>query len=53
MVLTSAHEAAIRNWMATNRADRHGKFQCSLEQFGLSAQKIRAAFAAYYERFDL
>jgi hypothetical protein len=53
MAFTPAHEAAIRNWMTTNRADRHGKFQYSLEQFGLSAQKVRAAFAGYYERFNL
>jgi Sulfotransferase family len=55
IAFTSACEAAIRNWMANpaHRADRHGKFQYSLEQFGLSAQKIRAAFAGYYERFNL
>lgn len=55
LAFTPAHEAAIRTWMAdpAHRADRHGKFQYSLEQFGLSARKIRTAFAGYYERFDL
>jgi hypothetical protein len=52
---TPASEAALRGWTANpaHRSDRHGKFEYSLAQFGLSAAEIRTAFAGYYERFGL
>jgi Sulfotransferase family len=52
---TPAYEAALRGWTANpaHRSDRHGKFEYSLAQFGLSAAEIRTAFAGYYERFGL
>lgn len=35
------------------RADRHGKFEYSLEKFGLHSDQLRRHFAAYCERFNL
>jgi hypothetical protein len=48
-------EAAIQRWVQdpAHRSDRYGKFDYSLEQFGLSAPEIRAAFAGYCDRFGL
>lgn len=35
------------------RADRHGKFDYSLEKFGLNKAELRRKFGAYCERFEL
>jgi hypothetical protein len=55
LTFAPAYEVAIRRWMAdpANRSDRHGKFEYSLDRFGLSAKRIQAAFAGYRERFGL
>jgi hypothetical protein len=36
-----------------SRADRHGKFEYSLEKFGLTREGLRREFAAYCDRFEL
>jgi hypothetical protein len=35
------------------RADRHGKFEYSLDKFGLDRNRLRRQFADYCERFEL
>lgn len=35
------------------RADRHGKFEYSLEKFGLDKSQLRRKFASYCDRFEL
>ncbi len=52
-VLTPADEAAMRAWLAANGRDNRPSHNYSLEQFGLSADQLKAAFAAYRQRFIL
>ena len=51
--VSDAYAARITAWLADprNRGDRHGKFDYSLEQFGLDPDDIRARFAGYYAKF--
>jgi len=51
--LTPADEAAMTAWLAANGRDNRPSHQYSLEQFGLSADQLKADFAAYRERFIL
>jgi hypothetical protein len=55
IAFTPAFETAIKSWVQdpAHRSDRYGKFNYSLEQFGLTPQEIRTAFKGYYERFGL
>lgn len=51
--MSDGHVARIGAWLADpgNKADRHGRFRYSLEQFGLDADDIRTRFAGYYDKF--
>jgi hypothetical protein len=51
--LTPADEAGMRAWLAANGRDNRPSHQYSLEQFGLSADQLKADFAAYRQRFIL
>ena len=43
--------AAMMQWEASNPPGKHGKHSYSLEWCGLTADQVRAAFAAYLDRF--
>lgn len=45
--LTSSAEEAIRRYDENNRQHQHGKHDYSLEEFGLSRDRIDAAYAEY------
>jgi hypothetical protein len=49
--MTPADEAAMRTWLAANGRDNRPSHQYSLEQFGLSAEQLKADFANYRQRF--
>ncbi len=49
--LDGAVEAAMRRWLADHPSHRHGVHRYDLASFGLSANRVRAAFAAYHQRF--
>jgi hypothetical protein len=52
---TKSYEETIRRRLAGNeyRSDRYGKFEYSLESFGLKREDVRRAFAEYCDRFEL
>ena len=52
---TAEFERRIKNRITdpAYRADRHGKFDYSLDKFGLNSADLRRQFADYCERFDL
>lgn len=47
----SDYDKKMVTWLANNRQHKHGKHAYTLEQFGLSAETIRAVFSEYRERF--
>ena len=53
MSVSTGYEQRMRDWLAdpANSGERHGKFQYSLEQYGLDEDDIRARFAGYYQKF--
>ncbi|MDP8970517.1 MAG: sulfotransferase [Actinomycetota bacterium] len=44
-------EAAMRRWLADHPRHGHGIHRYDPQRFGLPADRVRAAFAAYLERF--
>ena len=46
-------EQAITDWHAANRAGAHGTHRYTAEQFGLSADSLRADFAAYIDHYGV
>lgn len=48
---SAAASAATRGWDRDNPPHKHGKHHYSLEQYGLRAEEIQAAFADYLETF--
>jgi hypothetical protein len=46
-------EAAMRSYLATNRGDRHGKFEYSTDLIGEDLAPLHAEFAPYRQRFGL
>ncbi len=44
-------EAAMRRWLAENPRDRHGSHEYDTGAYGLSADRTRAAFGGYLDRF--
>jgi hypothetical protein len=50
---TPAFEAAMRGYLATNRGDRYGRFEYSLDVIGEDVEALNAEFAPYRERFGL
>jgi len=55
VLFTAEFERRIGERMASPeaRADRHGKFDYSLEKFGLTREALRRQFADYCDRFEL
>jgi hypothetical protein len=49
--LTEAVEARMRNFLAANPKDKHGRHRYTLAQFGLDRDQERERYAAYRERF--
>jgi hypothetical protein len=49
--LTPEAESGMLEWEQNNEQGKHGKHVYSLEQFGLSDDKIEAAFGGYMQRF--
>lgn len=45
--------AAMERWQQVNRSGAHGAHRYTAEQFGLSADRIRADFDAYIRRYDV
>jgi hypothetical protein len=50
---TEAAERAMRNYLATNRADRHGKFVYSTDLIGVDVAALHDEFRPYRERFGI
>jgi hypothetical protein len=50
---TPEFEAAIRAYLASNRSDRYGKFEYSLDLIGEDVDALNAEFAPYRQRFGL
>ena len=51
--LTPEAEAAMRKALANNPQGKHGKHHYSLEEFGLTAARVRQHFRIYCERFNI
>ena len=45
--------AKIDAWMDTNRQHKHGAHHYTIEQFGLSEERVRDRFAEYLKRYDV
>ena len=50
---TPAAEQAMRDWQRSNAQHGHGTYTYTAEEYGLTDEKIRDAFAGYIDRFDL
>jgi len=50
---TAGAEAAMRDYLQNNRADRYGKFRYSTDVIGADLEALHAEFAPYRERFGL
>ena len=50
---TSAAETAMRDYLANNRGDRHGKFLYSTDLIDGDIDALHEEFAPYRERFGL
>jgi hypothetical protein len=50
---TPAAETAMRKLLADNPQGKHGKHSYSLEEFGLTAEGVRAHFRDYCERYRI
>jgi hypothetical protein len=48
--LTEPAEGRMRTWIAANPRAKHGEHHYTLEEFGLAADSVRAAFRFYTER---
>lgn len=46
-------EAAMRDFLAGNKADRYGKFEYSTDVIGADIGALHEEFAPYRERFGL
>jgi hypothetical protein len=51
--LTPAAEAAMREYLATNKGDRHGKFRYSTELIDGDVRALHEEFAPYRERYGI
>jgi hypothetical protein len=49
--MSPADEAAMTSWLAANGRDNRPSHHYSLDQFGLSAEQLKADFASYRARF--
>jgi hypothetical protein len=49
---TSA-ENAMRSWLADNPQGKFGKHEYALDQFGLTADRVRSMFDRYLSRYEV
>jgi hypothetical protein len=50
---TDETKMAVEEWQKANRLGAHGEHRYTPEQFGLSAEEIRADYAFYIDRFGV
>jgi len=50
---TNETKMAVEEWQKANRLGAHGEHRYTPEQFGLSAEEIRADYAFYIDRFGV
>jgi hypothetical protein len=48
---TAGTEAHISAWLAENPADKHGRHSYTLEDYGLTASRVREVYADYIDAF--
>lgn len=48
---TSQTEAGVRDWLANNPADKHGRHTYSLADYGLTEDRVRSVYADYIEAY--
>lgn len=53
MPFTASAEGAMRDYLATNRGDRYGKFTYSTDVLPVPVEELHEEFAAYRERFGV
>ncbi|HWI44116.1 MAG TPA: sulfotransferase [Nocardioides sp.] len=53
LALTAPAEAAMRDYLATNRGDRHGRFTYSTDVLPVPVEQLHEALAPYRERFGV
>lgn len=51
--LTPAARAAMERYMAENPKGKHGTHEYSLEDYGLTRERVHAEFADYIERYNI
>jgi hypothetical protein len=51
--LTSDGASRISKWVADHPQNQHGEHRYSLEEYGLSVDEVRAAFADYYSTYSV
>ena len=50
---TTDTEKAMRNYLATNRSDRYGKFRYATDALPIPVQQLHDEFAGYREKFGI
>jgi sulfotransferase family protein len=50
---TEAIESSMLSCLAINSKAKHGEHEYSLEEYGLTADRVRERFAHYYDRFEI
>ncbi len=50
---TASAETAMREYMAHNRSDRHGRFEYSTDVLPIDVATLHREFAPYRERFGI
>jgi hypothetical protein len=53
LTFTDETKVAVEEWQTANRLGAHGEHRYTPEQFGLSAEEIRADYAFYIDRFGV
>jgi hypothetical protein len=49
----SGFEAAMNEWLAHNRSDRYGRYDCALNGLGIFANDLKDSFSTYRQRFGV
>ena len=53
MPFTEEIRTALETHILEHPKDKHGSHQYDLEEYGLTAERVRERFAGYIERFGL
>lgn len=51
--MSAAMKAYAETYLKENPKDKHGRHEYSLDQYGITSERIHTAFDFYYHRFDL